>query len=182
MSDPQPFLMPFGKHKGESLSVIPGSYLDWLLRACKLSAGFRFAVAAELEARGMTPPAPPPPRPIPPCQRCGSRERRCCWFEDSLGRKGIRAVCTRCGGLVDRPPVAEPYISEANANASATPVLDALVRLEELGVGLVSDGNQVCYAGEGWRVMRAHPDLDAVVRQCGHELARLLGPTRGGAR
>jgi hypothetical protein len=66
-----------------------------------------------------------------------------------------------------------------SAAASQTPILDALVRLEEVGVELVSDGRQVRYAGEGWRVMRDHPDLDAVVRQCGHQLARMLGDNRG---
>jgi hypothetical protein len=51
--------LPFGKHKGKALGEVPGGYLAWLASACKLSAGLRDAVAAELCARGL--PVPPTP-------------------------------------------------------------------------------------------------------------------------
>jgi hypothetical protein len=69
-----------------------------------------------------------------------------------------------------------PYVSQADAAASETPILDTLVRLQDLGVELVSDGQSLAFAGDGWR--RTPPDLRAVVRQCGHQLAVLLGNTR----
>jgi uncharacterized protein (DUF3820 family) len=30
--------IPFGRHKGKPLDTVPASYLDWLLRECKLSS------------------------------------------------------------------------------------------------------------------------------------------------
>jgi hypothetical protein len=49
--------MPFGRHKGTPLADVPESYLGWPLPGCKLSSGLRAAVAAELERRGVRPPA-----------------------------------------------------------------------------------------------------------------------------
>jgi hypothetical protein len=73
-------------------------------------------------------------------------------------------------------PLREPYLSEVDRAATATPVLDALVRLEALGVELESDGRSVRFAGDDWR--RVPPDLAAIVRQCSHRLAVLLGDIR----
>jgi hypothetical protein len=70
----------------------------------------------------------------------------------------------------------EPHLTEANRAASTTPVLDALTRLGDLGIDLHSDGKSVWFAGDDWK--RVPPDLYALVRQCGHELGKLLGNTR----
>jgi hypothetical protein len=169
-------MMPFGKHKDKPLSAVPADYLNWLLRACKLSPGLRTAVTAELRSRGQSVPEPPPPKPLPACDRCGPVGAFAFWFEDTLGRRRIRAECRRCHRMLGHPPCVEPYVTMANANASETPLLDALVRLDELGVDLVSDGRRVDYANGGWRKVPA--DLNAVVKSCSHRLARMLGDTR----
>lgn len=44
-------VMPFGKHKGQALTVIPTAYLQWLFAEAGLKAGLRKAVEAELMQR-----------------------------------------------------------------------------------------------------------------------------------
>ncbi len=38
---PSDIRLPFGRHAGQPLADVPGDYLDWLLRRCRLSAGLR---------------------------------------------------------------------------------------------------------------------------------------------
>jgi hypothetical protein len=162
--------LPFGKHKG-----VPTDYLRWVIDACKLSSGLRAAVANELTKRGIDVPAPPPPRPIRPCPRCGGVGSFVFWQEDRAGRRRISARCKQCHRHLTFPPCVEPYLSMANAAASQTPILDALVRLEELGVEVHSDGQRAWIEYEDWNKVPA--DLHAIVRQCSHQLARMLGNT-----
>jgi hypothetical protein len=63
----------------------------------------------------------------------------------------------------------------ADAEASPTAILDALTRLEDLGVELLSDGRTVSYRPGDWE--RVPPDLRRIVDQVRHQLARLLGRT-----
>jgi hypothetical protein len=172
----------FGRHRGQDLATVPSSYLQWALATVKLSGSMRTAVAAELQRRGVHAPAPPPPAPPPACRACRTADYTCHWREDSLGRRFIRARCARCrrqlpGGAL---PLVEPFLGMADATASGTPVLDALTRLEDLGIDLASDGRRVWFADDDYR--RVPPDLDALVRQVNHSLARMLGPTRGADR
>jgi hypothetical protein len=51
-----------------------------------------------------------------------------------------------------------------------------LTRLEGLGVELQSVGTHVFYAPGDWQ--KVPGDLRAIVRQCGYELARMIGDTR----
>jgi uncharacterized protein (DUF3820 family) len=45
-------LMPFGKHKGRNLEVIPFEYLAWVLHHChRMNDWMRRAIEAELERR-----------------------------------------------------------------------------------------------------------------------------------
>jgi hypothetical protein len=61
----------------------------------------------------------------------------------------------------------------ANAVKSETPILDALVQLQDLGVELHSDGET---AWIDWRDRQlVPPELSAVVRQCSHQLGRMIG-------
>ena len=47
--------MPFGKYKGEPITALPRSYLQWLLRECKnLSGDLKADIKAVLSGR--TPP------------------------------------------------------------------------------------------------------------------------------
>jgi hypothetical protein len=77
--------LPFGKHKGRPLGDVPGDYLRWMLRECKLSSGLRAAVGAELATRAptLTPVASvwAEATPIPPWRH----ERR---LSSGLGRDG----------------------------------------------------------------------------------------------
>jgi hypothetical protein len=165
--------LPFGRHKGTPLPDTPTDYLRWLLRTCKLSTGLRAAVAAELQARGIETPPPAPPRPLGTCHAHPQAGVVCRWFEDAIGRRRISAHCRRCGRTTDHPPCVPPYTTEADRHASAAPILDALVRLDALGIELASDGRTVWLQGEDYR--RVPPDLQAIVRQCRHQLATMIG-------
>jgi hypothetical protein len=136
------YRLPFGKHAGALPREVPSDYLRWLLREWKLSSGLRSALAAELSSRGVPVPPPPPPAPPRPCQSCGALAFAHTWQEDRAGGKRIRRSCRRCGRYCCFAPLVEPYLSEANACASPTPILDVLTRLEDLGVELVSDGRR----------------------------------------
>jgi hypothetical protein len=170
--------LPFGRHRSAPLGEVPTSYLAWLVRTVRLSSGVRAAVAAELARRGIDapPPAPPAARPVPPCARCGAAGYSCGWQQTRDGRRQIHAACTRCGRWLGFLPQVEPHTGQADAAASAAPILDALTRLEALGVELAGDGRAVWFAGDDWR--RVPADLQAVVRQCRHTLAGMLGDTR----
>jgi hypothetical protein len=170
-------VLPFGEHKGVPLPDVPASYLQWALRECKLSSGLRAALAAELTRRGIEPPPQPPPPPAPTCQRCPGAGTLARWQEDRNGARRIRAECSRCRRWLGFLPQVEPHVSQADAAASPTAILDALTRLEALGVELHSDGATV-WVRDGWD--RVPPDLNAVVKQASHQLARLLGKTRRG--
>jgi hypothetical protein len=176
-------LMPYGQYKGKTLADIPSSYLSWMLREHKLSSGFRAAVAAEIESRGGKAPPPPPPKPEPDCRRCGAGPETInySWLQTRNGGRQIRRTCGRCGEWLGSAPHVEPFISLANAAASATPVLDVLTRCEELGIRLRSDGAAVGFAGpEDWK--KATPELRNLVRQCRHSLAKMIGPDPAPAR
>jgi hypothetical protein len=167
--------LPFGRHKGVPLPDVPASYLQWALRECQLSAGLRAALAAELARRSIEAPPMPPPAPPRTCRRCPGTRVLALWQETRDGGRRIRGECSRCRCFVAFLPEVEPYLSEANRRASAAPILDALTGLEALGVDLESDGSSVWFARDGWR--RVPPDLRAVVGQCNHRLAVLLGNT-----
>ncbi len=168
--------LPFGKHKGKELSTVPTSYLIWMLANVKLSSGFRSAVVTELQGRGAAVPDGPAPKPVRPCQRCGSLDTRHTWQEDRIGRRRIRRTCNRCNGFMEFAAEIEPFITEANANASATPTIDALVMAEAEGIELGSDGLTTWIAGDS---RLASERLKDAVRQRGHLLASLLGRTVG---
>lgn len=168
-----PETLPFGKHKGQPLADVPTSYLRWLLDAVKLSTGLRAATVAELQARGVTLPAPPAPPPAPRCPRCGSPAMKYSWTESRNGQRQVRRDCVRCGTFAGFAPRTPPFTTEADRRASPTPILDALTRLEELDIVLGSDGSAVHFVGDGWR--RCPTDLRDTIRQCNHQLARLLG-------
>jgi hypothetical protein len=90
-------------------------------------------------------------------------------MEASNGDRRIRASCSRCGRLVKFLPHLPPFTTLADAAASATPVLDVLTRLEESGVSLHSNGARV------WTDGLVPADVAAAIRQCNHQLARLIG-------
>jgi hypothetical protein len=76
-------------------------------------------------------------------------------------------------------PIVEPFIEHANAAASNTPLLDALTQLEDLGVTLRSDGSS-CWIP--YRDLpKVPPDLQDVVHQCNHQLAKMLGKITPGS-
>src|SRR5262245_7581627 len=117
----------------------------------------------------------PRPSPIPGQPRPARTARpgpACHWAEDRLGRRYIRGECARCSRWLANLSQVEPYTSQANARASSTAVLDVLVRLEDLGIELQSDGQAVSF-GKDWQ--RVPDDLRTLVRQCSHQLAGLLG-------
>ena len=177
-TEPPAPTLPFGRHKDKPLGEVPADYLLWLVRKCKLSSGLRTTIAGELSRRGVEVPAPPPPRPIPPCRDCGPGAGHVLfWMQDRVGRKRIRAECKRCRRLVDHPPCVPPYSTMADATASPTAMLDVLTRLDDLGVQLHSDGRAAWVGGDDYR--RVPPDLRALVKQCSHELAKMIGNTMG---
>lgn len=54
-------LMPFGKYKGRSLSLVPESYLSWILENTKPKPTIRRAIEQQLGIRNMLPTAPVDP-------------------------------------------------------------------------------------------------------------------------
>jgi hypothetical protein len=97
----------------------------------------------------------------------------CYWQEDAAGDRRIRAECSFCGRFLTFLAEVTEYVELANAAARQTDLLDALTRLDALGVELHSDGRRVWIGGGDSR--RVPADLAALVRQCGHRLARLMG-------
>jgi hypothetical protein len=163
--------MPFGKHKGQPLSDVPGDYLVWLLRECKLSSGLRVAVADELTRRGQRPPpveVPPPPR----CPDCKSAsEPRYTWQQRRDGGRCIRGECAACQRFLAFVPLVEPYTGMADRAASMTPELDVLITCNELGIDLKSDGQAADFATPADRE-RAPQRLRDLLRQCSHSLVQ----------
>jgi hypothetical protein len=43
--------MPFGRHRGQLLTLVPADYLRWAVRTCDLDAWLRRGIEAELERR-----------------------------------------------------------------------------------------------------------------------------------
>jgi uncharacterized protein (DUF3820 family) len=174
--NPAATTLPFGRHKGEPLSDVPTSYLQWAARECKLSSGLRAALALELARRGAPAPPQPPPTPPPPCKYCRGTAHTYHWQQTRSGARTIRAECARCQRWVAYVAVREPYASLADASASRTPVLDVLLGFEALGIELHSDGRSVWYDPQP--VLRVPAGLERLLRQVAHDLARLMGDTR----
>ncbi len=123
--------------------------------------------------------APPGPL-IPWCPTCPLTSFVVTWQEDRRGGRRIRAECLRCGRWLTWLPQAPLWTQQADRNASPTALLDVLTRLEDLGIDLQSDGRTVWVPWPD--VQRIPLDLRAVIRQCSHQLARLLGQTPRRAR
>jgi hypothetical protein len=96
------------------------------------------------------------------------------WREECNGRKSIRVECERCGASLTTAPQVEPFLSMADQGTSKTPLLDALLWLDRLGLGVVSDGQSV----QTTDYRRTPIALRRLIRQCGHSLAKLLGRDR----
>jgi hypothetical protein len=110
------------------------------------------------------------------CPSCPGAEVVYTWQHFANGTRHVRADCGRCRRYIRYAPRRPPYTDLADANASETPILDALLRCEALGVELARDGSSV------WPVGDAPPDLAGLLRQCAPDLARLLGDTAGRSR
>jgi hypothetical protein len=162
--------LPFGRHQGKALAEVPADYLQWLLRSIKLSSGVRGAVAGELTRRGIQAPDPSP-RPEPRCGRHPAAGFRCLWGEDTIARKFIRAECVRCRQSLGIMPKVEPYVSQADANASPAPVLDALLGAEAAGAEIISNGKTAWVSD----YRKAPPEVRNAVRQCKAQLGRMIG-------
>jgi hypothetical protein len=65
--------MPFGKHKGRSLTELPAEYLRWLLDGAKVQGPLRQSVLVTLNARPLSGKPTPPPKQKP---KKGKRRRR----------------------------------------------------------------------------------------------------------
>src|SRR5579871_4786201 len=164
--------LPFGKHKDKLPGEVPTGYLLWMIRECKLSSGLRLDIGDELRRRNVEAPAPPPLKCPPRCKRCPSEDFSVEWQEDRRGRRCLRATCS-CDLFLCFLPLIQPWIDAANEVASPAPLLDALIRLEGLGIDLQSDGKTVWFFGDDRQ--RVPPDLHALIRQCSHQLARMIG-------
>jgi hypothetical protein len=110
--------IPFGKHQHTPLDEVPGDYLSWLLRNCKLSSGLRSAVAEELARRGVEAPEDKPVQ-IPNCTRCGNTIRDFVWQQDATGGRRIRVECRDpgCRKFIMWAPLLPEFIAEADRHA-----------------------------------------------------------------
>jgi hypothetical protein len=108
--------LPFGQHKGEPLALVPTSYLEWLLRACKLSSGLRRIVVGELARRGLTMPSPSE-GPVRECSHCDPLTGWCAAREqDSLGRPRIKATCAGCRRFLKYLPLTPENLALCEAD------------------------------------------------------------------
>jgi hypothetical protein len=83
------------------------------------------------------------------------------------------AECRACRRPVDHPPVVPPYTAMADAAASPTPILDALVLLDALGIELHSDGRGVWVGWRDWqRAARPGGDPPPVLAPAGPAAGR----------
>jgi hypothetical protein len=100
----------------------------------------------------------------------------CRWQQTRAGQRHVGRRCSRCGRFRGFFPQVESYVSEADANLTPTVLLDVLIRLEDLGIELESDGCDVSFLhpGDYWRVPQ---DLHLLIAECKHDLARMIGPT-----
>jgi hypothetical protein len=104
-----------------------------------------------------------------PCPRCGGPVGYA-WQQIRDSRRQVRASCQRCAGFCGYAPQREPFTTEADAAASPTATLDALVLAEQEGVEQVSDGHTVHCSPWG----KVSPELEALVRQRRRLVAALL--------
>jgi hypothetical protein len=170
--------LPFGRYANQPLADVPSSYLSWLLAEAKLSTGLRAAVAAELGRRQLQPQPARQVAPEPSCATCGpSAGLSYRWGEDSLGRRYIRRSCARCDRYLGAAPQVEPFVTRANAAASAAPVVDVLIAADDENLVLHSDGVVVDFATPADE-RRATPALRAALRQCRHTFAGMIGRNR----
>src|SRR5206468_3705505 len=106
--------------------------------------------------------------------RCGGSALRHVWSEDRQGRRQVRRECACCGTWLGFAPRVPPFTDLADAAASPTPLLDALLLADSEGIQLVSDRRSVRV--EPWH--KASDRLKDLIRQRQHLLAQLLGNTR----
>jgi hypothetical protein len=149
--------------------------LKWVLREWDLSGGTRAAVTNELQSRGVELPPAPPPYQLPPCQRCGGSDVVAQWQQDKTGERRIRAECTSCHGFLRFLPQIEPYLSQADARASAARPEEVLADLRRRGLLVASDGGECWFAD----FQSASADDRALLREFSHSIAVLIGDTRG---
>jgi hypothetical protein len=111
-----------------------------------------------------------------PCDRCKSPEVGYRWFQYRNGQRNVEAFCIDCGRKLGIAPRLSPYTDRADANASPTCTLDALLLAAEEGVTLISDGRAVTFGPGDWT--QASPRLKQLVRERQSLLASLLGDNR----
>jgi hypothetical protein len=113
--------MPFGKHRGQLLSSVPGDYLRWVLTCTNLWPQTRSAVEDELDRRacllGRWQPSPATTGSTNPsvdlqasgptvqvagvrCSRCGCARLATSWQKFTSNIVHVRAVCAGCGAFV----------------------------------------------------------------------------------
>jgi hypothetical protein len=109
-------ILPYGKHRGQAPAEVATDYLRWFLKTCKLSAGLRAAVAAELENRNVRVRLEPPPRLLRVCPEHGAAGgARIQWTVDRLGRKHLQVRCKTCNRFLDVAPQVPEYVEQASA-------------------------------------------------------------------
>jgi hypothetical protein len=111
----------------------------------------------------------------PDCPQCGKAGVDYRWHEISDGRRQIRRSCARCYAWLGYAPQSPEFIALADAAASPNPILDALLKLDELGATLQSDGTRVWLGAESFR--RVPPEVQDLIRQSGRTLAGMIGKT-----
>jgi hypothetical protein len=157
----------------------PPTTWEWAL-TIDLRRGLRAAVVTELQRRGR---AVPHEYTVAVCRRRDCRSARMVhrWYEDSLGRRQILRSCAACGERQGFAPRVEPYVSEADAAASPTAVLDVLVLADMVGVALRSDGQVAsvcaCRRCRQAGAPESRVELLARLEECRSRLGRIMGRT-----
>jgi hypothetical protein len=114
-------------------------------------------------------------RPLPSCPHCPGVAPLLSWQEDSLGRRHVRATCSRCQRWLGFVPKTAGNSAVADRSSSATDLLNCLTMLDELKIAIHSDGTRVYFTWPDCE--RVPAELHALVRACSFRLAKLMGDT-----
>lgn len=173
MNPTLPTVIPFGKHRNEPLTAVPTSYLRWFVETVANRPRLVEAARAELVRRGvLQAPAPQPPAPAAPperCSRCQGTDTIVYWRVIRTGEKRIGCDCRACGASIRLLPHTEENMRKAAEGTEPGGLLRLLIELEDRNIRVRRNGDSLEYAP-----IPLPPSLRRLERQCMGLLVSML--------